>query len=196
MRKTASTKPDTSADDKSPASRDIAKYTPEEEVSILRDSIPNMVLEQLRPFAKTKLVAGCIGFMAETIKAVSPRDPLERMLVQQLMWCHQRIARLSLKACNQSDLEPIKVINELTDQAMNSYRRLMLALREYRAPHRQVNIKQLNQAEQQNIVQVETPNSNKGNATNEKDANHGHCEADTGQPQQPRSLEGTQPGRA
>ncbi len=168
MRKTAPTKPDTSASDKSPASMEIAKYTPEQEVGILRDTLPSMVLGHLLPFPDEKLAAGCVGFMAETIKAVSPRDPLERMLVQQLVWCHQRAASLSMKACKQSDLERIKVFNELIDEATNGYRRLMLALREYRAPYRRVNIKQLNQAEQQNIMLAEKPKSTAENATNEQ----------------------------
>ena len=70
-----------------------------------------------------------------------------------------------------------------TDRAMNTFRRGMLALREYRAPYRRANItaiKQLNQAEQQNIMLAEKPNSTTENATNEQGANCGDGEADSG----------------
>ncbi len=171
----------------------------QEEVNMLRDSLPSFILNRMLPIENDTMIVGCKELLAETVDGVSPRDPLERMLVQQLLWCQQRVAHLSMQACKPANLKQLWTINELADRAMNSDRRGMLALREYRAPHRQVNItavKQLNQAEQQNIVQAESLNSNSENVASEQDANHGYREANPGQPTEPKALEGTHPGRA
>ena len=143
----------------------------QQEVAKLKDTLPAVVLHMMTGFKGSEMFVGAAGLMAEIVDGVSPRDPLERMLVQQLVWCQQRIAHLSMKACSQSNPDRLRIVNELVDRAMNSYRRGMLALREYRAPYRPVNINavsQLNQAEQQNILLAEKPNSTAENATNEQ----------------------------
>lgn len=100
-------------------------------------------------------VEATVGYLNDLVDEMEPRDALERMLVQQLALCHHRAVGLSAMAAQQTTLDAIRIVNEAADRALGSYRRAMLALREYRAPYRRVNIGQLNQANQQNVVYVE-----------------------------------------
>lgn len=101
----------------------------------------------------------------ELVKRMKPRDPLEEMLVQQCLWTHARVARLSHLATVQTQAENLKTLNDAADRAANTYRRLMLALAGYRNPRRDsINVVagQANVAEKQvNIT-----------ATNEKGIEH------------------------
>jgi hypothetical protein len=85
-----------------------------------------------------------------------PRDPVEEMLVAQMLLAHARVMHLTALANRQTGLEQIRIVNEYADRASNTYRRLVLALAEYRRPPRKGDtftaIKQANIAGQQ-VVQ-------------------------------------------
>ncbi|MEE9206972.1 MAG: hypothetical protein V3U67_01160 [Gemmatimonadota bacterium] len=126
---------------------------------------------------------------------VAPRDPLERMMLQQLAWCHVRILRLSMDSSTVNGRA--LAVHELCDKAMNSFRRGMLALREYRgaaarSPH--IAIQQLNQAEEQQVILATDGLAGK-NATNELGANHGKRTTDRSKPPESKALEKTHPRR-
>ena len=101
------------------------------------------------------------AMMENVVQAVAPRDPLERMLVEQLVLCHQRVLALSALSGSRSCLKVGLPANAHCDKAMNSYRRGLLALKEYRSRRGTtptVTVQQVNQAEQQNVtVAVATP---------------------------------------
>lgn len=132
-------------------SQPLKNLTAQEKATLLRDSLPGLVLARIMS-SEPGFEELAYTYLNDMMTEVAPRDPLERMLVQQLAWCNQRVARLSMSLGTEKDYERIKLICEQLDRAMNSFRRGMLALREYRVPYRNVHVAQLNQAEQQNIV--------------------------------------------
>ncbi|MGH7133396.1 MAG: hypothetical protein ACREJO_15810 [Phycisphaerales bacterium] len=97
-------------------------------------------------------VTGAIGHVKDIVEGLNPRDPAEEMLALT----HSRILHLTSMSNQQTDIESLRAINEYIDRACNTYRRLMLALAEYRRPARQPDtftaIRQANIAGQQ-VVQ-------------------------------------------
>ncbi len=95
------------------------------------------------------------------IEGMAPRDAAEEMLIAQMLFAHARAMRLTAMANNRSDLKSVRVLHEYADRASNTYRRLMLALAEYRRPPRAggtfTAIKQANIAGQQVIQNHEIP---------------------------------------
>lgn len=90
---------------------------------------------------------------------MAPRDPAEEMLVAQLLFAHSRVMRLTELANRQTSIEGLRVVHEYADRASNTYRRLMLALAEYRRPPRAGDsftaIRQANIAGQQVVMTAE-----------------------------------------
>lgn len=123
----------------------------------LRQRIAGMFPE---PMAQSAML-----YVDDLIERMAPRDPAEEMLVVQLVLTHARVLHLTDAANRQERLESIRTIHEYADRASNTYRRLMLALAEYRrptAPATFTAIKQANIAGQQ-VIQ----NHENRNATNE-----------------------------
>lgn len=108
----------------------------------------------------------------DLIERMKPRDPLEEMLCVQAMWTHARLAHLSRLANQQENLDTVKVVHDYCDRAANTFRRLMLALREYRRPARPSQsftaIKQANVAQQQVIQNAANGGFVTGTASNEQ----------------------------
>ena len=108
-------------------------------------------------------------YARDVIKRMAPKDPAEEMLVSQLLYAHTLVMRLTEMANRQTSVEGITAVHEYADRASNTYRRLMLALAEYRRPARSGDtfavVKQTNIAGQQVIQNHENP---KQTATNEQ----------------------------
>ena len=68
------------------------------------------------------------------LRQMGARDPLEGMLIDQMLWTHVRIARLSALATQQTGLEQVQVVNEATDRALNAFCTQLSTLRGYRRP--------------------------------------------------------------
>lgn len=106
----------------------------------------------------------------DVMARMAPRDPVEEMLVAQLLLTHSRVLHLTDIANHQTGLQQVRTIHEYADRASNTYRRLMLALAEYRRPPRTGDtftaIKQANIAGQQVVQNQE--NSQPTKATNEQ----------------------------
>jgi hypothetical protein len=83
------------------------------------------------PFVDT-----AIDYVKDTVERMQPRDELERMLIEQSIWLHARVARLSVQAANSTGEKSVRIFNEATDRATNAFRRHMLALKEYRSARR------------------------------------------------------------
>lgn len=109
------------------------------------------------------------AYARAVIEDMAPRDAAEEMLIAQLLFTHARVMRLSELANYQPDVHCLQIMHEYADRASNTYRRLMLALAEYRRPPRTGDtfavVKQANIAGQQVIQNHE--NSEKV-ATNEQ----------------------------
>jgi hypothetical protein len=109
------------------------------------------------------------AFTLDVAEQMKARDPLERMLIDQMIWTHVRIGRLSRLATQQNGLKQVQVVNEATDKALNAFRRQMLALQEYRSPRPAPSFTAISQ---QNIALMngsEPQKSQIKNVTNEKE---------------------------
>jgi len=110
------------------------------------------------------------GFVEHVFNSMGPRDPAEEMLISQPIIAHTRAMQLADLAMSRTDIDQIRIINEYADKAANTYRRLMLALDEYRRPRRggdnYTQIQQANIANQQIVDNREI--SNEKNTTNEQ----------------------------
>jgi hypothetical protein len=106
-----------------------------------------------------------LEFIAALRESVQPRDAVEEMLVMQMAWTHARMAKLLSLATSQEATVNVRVVNEACDRAANTFRRLMLALADYRRPPRSdafVAIKQANVAGQQVVHNHAANNSEIG----------------------------------
>lgn len=115
------------------------------------------------------------AFAQSVIEDMAPRDPAEEMLVAQLLLAHARVMRLTELANRQTQPDAMRITHEYADRASNTYRRLMLALAEYRQPPRTPRsgdgftlVKQANFAQQQVVQNHENSNAK---ATNEQGCN-------------------------
>lgn len=102
------------------------------------------------------------------------RDPLEEMLVAQMVWTHGRAARLSLIANGQEGLKQMRTVHELADRASNTFRRLLLALADYRNPRQG---KTFIAAKQANVAQQQIVNNADANAAPDAAILPGHDSA-------------------
>jgi hypothetical protein len=66
--------------------------------------------------------------------AGNPADPIETMLVEQLMLAHHNVGRLHIQAAAARDPEEARVCNASAVRLMAEFRRSALALRTYRVP--------------------------------------------------------------
>ena len=116
-------------------------------------------------------------YAADVMDRMEPRDPMEEMLVSQAMCAHARVLRLTDLANRQTTLAGTKTVHEYADKASNTYRRLMLALAEYRKPPKAGDtytaIQQANIAGQQVVM-----NDRNRNTTNEQGCSDGHTQDD------------------
>ena len=76
------------------------------------------------------------AYARDVIARMEPRDPAEEMLVAQLLFAHARVLRLTEMTQDSQTADSLRVIHEYADRASNTYRKLMLALAEYRRPFR------------------------------------------------------------
>lgn len=66
-------------------------------------------------------------------EAGNPRDPIERMMIQQLGLAHFKIAQLHASAGEVEEIEAIKMYNSVAARLLGEFRRTALALRAYQA---------------------------------------------------------------
>lgn len=161
------------------------------------EGLGGYALGELLPVPDELRTSTGTAVMKEIVMAVDPRDPLERMLVEQMVWCHQRIRHLQRLSFRAGLIRLQLSAHEQCEKAMATYRRGMLALKEYRATQRGmplVAIQQVNQADRREVAVVATSPGNK-NATNEVGANDGNGATDRSKSGEPKALEGPQQGR-
>jgi hypothetical protein len=86
---------------------------------------------QWYPFLET-----AIDFVRDAVEQMQPSDAMERMLIEQSLWLHARVARLSVQAARATGERDVRILNEAADRVANTYRRHMQALRDYRSERR------------------------------------------------------------
>ena len=99
----------------------------------------------------------------EVVKSVAPRDMLERLLVEQLVFCHQRVQDLTVRASRQGKIENKIAMDEQCNRAMTAYRRGLLALKQYRSqPTTAATLTITQPAQQDDLLATRMRNSRKG----------------------------------
>jgi hypothetical protein len=78
-----------------------------------------------------------------------PTDPVEIMMLEQLLLAHHRLAQLHVRATEVTSPDLLKIINTAVTDLMGEFRRLSLAIRIYRKPP---SPKSFNVVHQQNLV--------------------------------------------
>ncbi|MGD1277547.1 MAG: hypothetical protein ABR964_10020 [Tepidisphaeraceae bacterium] len=88
------------------------------------------------------------------LKQVGPRDPLEQVLAEQILWMHATMANLSHFAAMQKRGRWFKVYHAARDRLSNACRKHIMALAEYRRPRRSsfTAVHQANIAQQQIVT--------------------------------------------
>ncbi|MEM1183769.1 MAG: hypothetical protein AAGI53_02090 [Planctomycetota bacterium] len=107
--------------------------------------------------------SGCAHrYVDDLLKRMEPRDPMEEMLVVQALLAHVRVLNLSHLASTETHVDRSRVLNEYADKASNTFRRLMLAMAEYRRPPK-ASISQANIAHNQVVMSGGTERENRTN---------------------------------
>jgi hypothetical protein len=75
-----------------------------------------------------------LAFDSMMSEAGDIKDPIEKMLVEQLILLHFRLATLQVEAAEVHEAERVKAFNGALARLLGEFRRLALALRIYRAP--------------------------------------------------------------
>ncbi len=112
------------------------------------------------------------AYAVDLIAEFQPRDPVERMLVSQMIQTHARTMYLNAFMTQQQNLKWAAMMNDAADRASNTFRRQMLALAEYRRPPRPA--RQFTAIGQANIAAHQVVQNN-GNPENEKTTNEQGC---------------------
>ena len=86
------------------------------------------------------------GFLRD---AGAPVDPVEKILLEQLLLAHHRLAQLHAKAEVATGPEHIKILNAAASRLLSEVRRMALAIRQYRSP---ISPRQFSVVHQQNVV--------------------------------------------
>lgn len=136
-------------------------------------------------------------FSQAIIEPLQPRDPLERMLIEQAIWCHCRAHRLIMHRSRRQGLDEEMLLDALCDKSMASFRKSMLALKEYRSVRRaapMVAVQQVNQmsAKKTNRRARSACAANTKKMTNELGANNGNSKTNHSQSDEQVEVEGLQ----
>lgn len=108
--------------------------TRQQQRHILRDAAAAIALHRVHgiPDIEPGVAGEVMGqILAEARKT---QDPIEAMLVEQLVLIHYRLARLHREAADARTIEQIKVYNAVATRLTAEFRRLALAVRAYRQP--------------------------------------------------------------
>jgi hypothetical protein len=82
-------------------------------------------------------------------EAGNPADPVERMMLEQLIMAHQRLCKLHVQADAAKTPESQKVLNTAATRLMGEVRRMALSIRQYRQP---ASPRQFQVVHQQNVA--------------------------------------------
>ena len=102
---------------------------------IFKDQIPTPSYQLYRD----QFLAGC----------GQPSDPLERMMLEQQVWAHFRIGGLHAQAAVAESPEHVELFTAAATKIMAEFRRMSLAIREYRSP---LATKNVTVVKQQNVA--------------------------------------------
>jgi hypothetical protein len=123
-----------------------------EEARLLSEGYPSVLLRTMADKGlKAAVSPGAFKAYVDSVLAETgnPKDPLERMLVEQSVFAHFRIGALHVEAANAKSPEAAAALSTAATKLMAEMRKHALGLREYRAP---VVPKQVTVVKQQNVA--------------------------------------------
>lgn len=127
-----------------------SKYRPN--ALAIQETSASVVLATCMSGSFGKFISSC-GFKAyrDSVLQASgqPSDPLEIMMIEQLLICHHRVGDLHVNASQATTAEEAAIYNAAAVRLMGEFRRTTLALREYRTP---VVPRQVTVVKQQNLA--------------------------------------------
>jgi len=107
-----------------------------------------------------------VPYMEKTLRdAGNPQDPVEAMMIEQVTIAHHNVGRLLMAAAAAETIEQAKLYNDAATKLLGEFRRLALAIKEYREPTaaRQFTlIRQQNVAREQQIAMVDGRDAEQG----------------------------------
>ena len=121
----------------------------EREAAVVREVFLPSCLCQILNDMNAGSAGTLLAFEAMMAEATSSKDPIERMLVEQMILLHYRLATLQVEAAEVRGSELVKAYNGALARLLGEFRRLTLALRMYRAP---VSAKAFTVVHQQNVA--------------------------------------------
>lgn len=119
------------------------------------DDLSGLVLGLVLTRGEKAMTAEGSEIYKNLIEKTMPRDPLEQMLVEQMVWAHVRLQHLTYSAVMHSAPQLRLAQHEQANKTMNAYRRAMLAIRAYRStPERSalVAVQQINESGSGDVV--------------------------------------------
>jgi hypothetical protein len=123
-----------------------------EAATLIQEVTTAMVLAKCDPHGITK-EKGPVAYQMYRhkvlIEAGNSNDPLETMLVEQLMMAHQTIGSLYVRAADSNDPAAINLLTSGAARLMAESRKTLMAIREYRTP---TGPQQLTIVKQQNLA--------------------------------------------
>ena len=133
---------------------------------------PLSVLVDLALEADSNAAARIGPIARELVRQLGPRDPVETMLVTQMIATFSRSMFLSRHANKQKNPKWFALYSEECDRTMNLYRKQMQALAEYRQPRRRsfTAIRTANFAGQQVVVSGSMSAGSVAGRSNRKEA--------------------------
>lgn len=117
------------------ASQQAAMRKAEGQAEVIKNAAFPAAMASAVPIAKGVGAAGYRLFLDGLLRdAGNPTDPVERMLIEQLAMAHHRIGQLHAQAEQAQASEQAKVYLTAAARLTGEFRRLALAIRQYRQP--------------------------------------------------------------
>lgn len=105
----------------------------------------------------------CVVYLDQILEeAGRPTDPVERMLVEQIVMAHHHIGRLHVRAATAESADQIKAYNAAAANLLAEFCRATLALKKYRAPagsRKFTVVKQQNVSKRQQVAFIDQESS-------------------------------------
>ena len=121
---------------------------------IVREVVVPSCLAEVLPDPCIRPISAKLAMEGYLEDAGDSKDPIERMLIEQMVLAHHRLARLQVRAHGATNTELIKVLNAAAVRLMGEIRRFALSIRQYRLPPGQ---KQFNLIKEQHIQVTPEP---------------------------------------
>lgn len=132
------------------AHQQAAQARAERQADIIQDAAFPASMAAAIPLSKEVGASGFKIYLDRLLKdAGNPTDPIERMMIEQLAMAHHRIAQLHVQTETADTVEGKKAYAAAAVRLTGEFRRLSLAIRQYRQP---ISTKHFTVVRQQNIA--------------------------------------------